>query len=131
MHRDGILESVVSLPPREGEGLILPSLWYEQQVLHACRTYQSWAATAGVGFPVYALLSLVDMKGSILGVDRGMFIERSETLGRDPALFPETILDDPQSEPATAMRTVFDMVWNAYGFPRSFNYDDEGNWVGR
>ena len=29
------------------------------------------------------------------------------------------------------MQQLFDMVWNAYGLSRSFNYDEQGNWKGR
>ncbi len=27
--------------------------------------------------------------------------------------------------------TPLDMVWNAYGYQRSFNFDEKGNWTGR
>lgn len=29
-----------------------------------------------------------------------------------------------------ALKPAFDMVWNAFGVVRSWNYDETGNWVG-
>lgn len=28
------------------------------------------------------------------------------------------------------MRPLFDVVWNAFGLARSFNYNEKGEWVG-
>jgi hypothetical protein len=33
--------------------------------------------------------------------------------------------------PHTIMRPLFDRIWNAFGYARSGNYNDAGEWVGQ
>jgi len=44
---------------------------------------------------------------------------------------PEVVVDDYGKEPAKVLKPLFDMVWNAWGYPRSLNYDEQDNWVGQ
>ena len=44
---------------------------------------------------------------------------------------PGVVIEDRDVEPAWVLRPAFDRVWNAFGFARSFNYDDEGEWKER
>lgn len=46
-------------------------------------------------------------------------------------MLPERIIDDLRADSATILRPMFDLVWNASGFIRSFNFDSNGKWVGR
>ena len=43
---------------------------------------------------------------------------------------PEIVIEERAAEPTKVLRPLFDMVWNAFGFSRSFNYDEQGNWSG-
>jgi len=47
---------------------------------------------------------------------------------RDELILPEVWIGDWHIDVARAMRPAFDMVWNAFGLKRSFNYDKDGNW---
>ena len=49
-------------------------------------------------------------------------------IDRDVLLLPEVIVEDFEADPREYMRPVFDAVWNAAGWPRSMNYDEEGKW---
>ena len=46
-------------------------------------------------------------------------------------ILPEIVIQDRGELPKQVLRPVFDVVWNALGFVRSFNYDKENNRVGR
>jgi len=39
--------------------------------------------------------------------------------------FPEVVLDSFQTNIARALRPVFDMIWNASGLSKSFNFNDD------
>lgn len=48
----------------------------------------------------------------------------------DIAALPQVTIQDLVVPPPTVLRPTFDMVWNAFDFEGSINYDSEGNWVG-
>lgn len=41
---------------------------------------------------------------------------------------PELLIDRFDINPGRILRAHFDLVWNAWGYPSSPNYDKEGNW---
>ena len=46
-------------------------------------------------------------------------------------ILPEVTIEDRSEQPYNILRPVFDMVWNGFGFIRSLNYDEQGNWRGQ
>ncbi len=52
-------------------------------------------------------------------------------IDRDTIVVPEIWLDTFECDLPRVMRPIFDAVWNAAGYPRSLNYDSEGNWQAR
>ena len=53
-----------------------------------------------------------------------------DRLKEDMLILPEVVIQD-RGEIPEQVGPVFDTVWNAFGFVRSFNYDNENNRVGR
>ena len=43
---------------------------------------------------------------------------------------PECIVEDFETPIEVALRPAFDTLYQSAGMPRSFNYDEHGNWVG-
>ena len=56
--------------------------------------------------------------------DRGTI----HTMNRPVLDLPELLIDRFDINPGRILRTHFDLVWNAWGYPNSPNYDKEGNW---
>ena len=52
-------------------------------------------------------------------------------LKEDMLILPEVVIQDRGEIPEQVPRPVFDRVWNAFDFVRSFNCDNENNRVGR
>ncbi|MFZ4699281.1 MAG: helix-turn-helix domain-containing protein [Candidatus Methylumidiphilus sp.] len=44
---------------------------------------------------------------------------------------PELIIEDLDISTETLLKPMFDLIWNAAGFPRSENYDENGKWKNR
>jgi hypothetical protein len=42
---------------------------------------------------------------------------------------PEVIINDFEEDVAKALKPVFDMVWNAAGFSKSYGYEENGDRV--
>jgi hypothetical protein len=76
-------------------------------------------------------LSLLGVKGYTMAVDPIRFFGlEPHAIERDALLVPEVMIERFEVNPAEVMRSIFDAVWNATGYPRSMNYDDGGKWVG-
>ena len=126
VYRSGIVEAVTVLTPQDNE-YILPSVWYEQKIMEATKLYLTNLSRYDIEAPLYLALSLVGMKGYQLRVSEYLF-RSGEKLDRDLILLPEAVLDDYTPDIQKAFRPIFDMVWNAFGHERSFNYNDKGEW---
>ena len=65
-----------------------------------------------------------------------MAVGREESEGgvaidRETLILPETWVEDWDTPPGKILKPMFDLVWNACGYPASRNFDSEGNWVKR
>jgi len=43
-------------------------------------------------------------------------------------LIDDIVIESYEGYPPTDLKPIFDMVWNAAGFPRSTNFDEDGKW---
>jgi hypothetical protein len=51
------------------------------------------------------------------------------SIDRDAVILPDVAIDSLDVDVPQVMKPIFDMIWNACGFPRSFNYDTSGKWA--
>jgi len=130
LFRNGIIEAVNVEEPWEGKNLI-PSQEYEENLISAMRIYFSALDELGIASPAYLFLSLLGVKDYTLAVGRNYSINRGSRAERDNILLPEIAVERWTDDPAIIMRPAFDMVWNAFGFTQSLNYNDVGQWVGQ
>ena len=130
--RNGIIEAVDAyILTRPGGEHIIPSIKYEQEILRAIPSFLSVQKNLGVEPPFFIMLSLLGVKGYIMGVDLSSGWSSGSPIDRDALLVPEVVVEDFNSAPTQFMRPVFDAIWNAAGWPQSRNYDDAGNWIGK
>jgi hypothetical protein len=129
--RNGIIEAVSSLAWYSDEKYIA-SQAYEKEILEVACSYLDAFRSLGVDPPIYFFISLLGIKEYRFAVSERMFF-RSDTkaVDRDDLILPEGIFEDLSDPPEQKFRPFFDMVWNAYGFRKSFNYDEAGKWVGQ
>jgi Putative DNA-binding domain len=132
LYRSGVLEAVSGdiVAKTYKEWTVIPSRSFEQyllQFLPACiRTLQRIGATA----PVFIGLTLTNTRGLSMGtedLDYGMSYPISQNL----VILPEALVEDLSMPVAKILRPIFDLVWNACGYPRSENFDSEDNWIAR
>jgi len=85
-----------------------------------------------LGPPVAFAYSILKAKSGELGINRmwGLVDAEAGTFDRDVVPLPDVVLQEfPQAH--VALRPMFDLVWQASGIPKSWNYDEQGNWVQR
>jgi hypothetical protein len=134
LYRSGVIEAVSGeivaktyqkwtvIPSRSFEGYIL-------QYLPACiRALQQIGANA----PVLIALTLTKTHGLIMGTDDARLeFGMSYSIAQNSVILPETLVEDLSMPITKILRPIFDLVWNACGYPRSENFDSEDNWIAR
>lgn len=133
---NGVVESVFAdlirgsggSRPTNGVGGIA-SVAYEQDVIRAVTTYLNSYRAIGIVPPISISMALLGCKGSYLYVSqRLLFRSAPMPIDRDTALLPDVVVDRLDVDVPQMMKPVFDAVWNACGYPRSFNYNEAGEW---
>lgn len=64
----------------------------------------------------------LEIAGDIMTFDQG------HQIIEDNLILPEILVESFSEPPGKILRPLFDLVWNACGFPKSKNFDDKGNW---
>ncbi|MBD2741485.1 ATP-binding protein [Coleofasciculus sp. FACHB-1120] len=128
--RNGIIEAVdaVTVTVYNGRGVIFKE--YEQEILQAIYRFLPLQQNLGVEPPLFIILSFLGVKDYIMEVNPEFGRSSGSPIDRDNLLVPEVVVEDFNFAPAQVMKPIFDAVWNAAGYTRSLNYDNDGQWVG-
>ncbi len=130
LYRSGIIEAVEGFLLRSRDSkLFIPSIAYEEELIDSLNVYLKVLQHIKVELPILLFLTLLNVKDYYMYVDpsRYHFIER-HAIDRDILLLPETIIENYNDIPDKILKPCFDAIWNACGFPNSFNYDKENKW---
>lgn len=103
---------------------------FEQYVLRALLGHLALQENLGVDPPVLVMLSLLGVGGYRMTASAPDF-DAGVAIDRDKLVVPEILSEEYEGDPhevANHMRPAFDAVWNACGYPRSPNYDENGQW---
>lgn len=133
--RNGSVEAVLAdvVGEDKQEGKLLLAGYYERtltQEFHFFKRLLTGLREIGVQPPIWCFLSITGVRGARIPTD-DHFSDENRAIDRDVLLLPECVIDDLGVDSAAILRPMFDLVWNASGFTRSFNFDTNGKWVGR
>jgi hypothetical protein len=115
---------------KKDEGKLLLAGYYERTLLENFPRLMAGFRQTGVLPPLWGFLTITGAKGAKIPSDSD-FGDEYRDIDRDTLLLPEFVINDLNTDIAALLRPVFDLVWNASGFARSFNFDPNGKWVGR
>jgi hypothetical protein len=133
LFRTGAIEGVIALGEDEQNKrpyIAGPALC--KQISFALRQYVDVLKSYDMGFPVFAFLSFTGMDGSTLRYNSGFgngFSIAGPRVG-PTILLPEIAVEGPVVDAPTALKPVFNALWNAFGFLQCDMYDGQGNWRG-
>lgn len=126
VYRNGIVEAVFVVE-NYNDGKFIQR-WYEEWVVDSANRYMESLGRMGVVAPIYAGLAFLGVSGYRLHPGSRIFLEEHPA-DRDALVIPEVQVDDMRQPASVFMKQSFDTLWNAFGYPRSFNYDRDGNWA--
>lgn len=125
LYRDGVVEGLLPLGDNfSSKKLFYP--WHEEQIVEFLSKVLNAFRDIGIIPPIYIGISLLDAYGYSM---HNRYRHQSHPISEFSSfMLPETQVDDIDLDPSIFMKDSFDSVWNAFGFPRSFNYTPDGIW---
>lgn len=106
----------------------LGGIFYENEVLNISRKSIKYYKNLNIQPPLVFQLSFIKIKGFMLDVNLDYLkMKESHPADREIILIPEILIEDYNINLESAFKTLFDMVWNIFGYPGCINYDEEGN----
>lgn len=129
LFRTGIIETVYLINTWQNERKIA-GIQYEKDLLRKTRDYIGALRELSFSPPFAVLISLVNVDGFVLAVlNKWRYRDHDTPINQSNLVLPEVILDDYDDNIEKKLRPVFDIVWQASGYPRSLNFDTDGNWT--
>jgi len=137
IYRSGKIESVyIGANSVSEPGIVpcIPSKYYEEKTIKAVNSYLEVLKSLEISCPIAVFISMTGTLGVTMGFDSSRMFYRDPTpIDRDILILPDILIQDYSTVAdfygiAKTLRPIFDSVWNACGFPRSFNYEENGEW---
>ncbi len=127
LFRNGSVEAV-SAYLIDPHGILIGE--FEWNLINSAKTYIELLKTMSIQPPIFIMLSLLGVRGCRMAIHRSSSFSGSP-IDRDNLIIPEVIVDNLEIHEVTILRSCFDAVWNAFGYAKSLNYDEQGNWQQR
>lgn len=127
LFRSGIIEAVSVVGHEDEQGPFIAPETIEWDLLKVFGSYCEILTKHAVEPPYYIFLSLTGVRNHSLRLARPF---ATPTQRRDILLLPEVTIDDATQVPEQILRPLFDLFWNAFGFPTSYSFDKNGKYVG-
>lgn len=133
LFRNGIIEAVEGeLLNPERNILKIPSVAYEEKLINSLNIYLSILKELNVEPPIFVFLKLFGVKGYSMGINPARYlVHNNNVIDRDILSLPEIIVDKYEDDITKLLKPAFDSIWNACGFQRSYNYNEQGEWAPR
>jgi hypothetical protein len=128
--RSGKIEAVTPDLVKDG---VIRIKWFEERLIKTTQTYLTLLKDLDVTAPLMLNLTLLGVKGHKLKSSEHVVDVRAErsAIDRDDLLIPGQLIQSFEEKPERVLHSSFDAVWNAAGFDKSLNYDENENWTGR
>jgi hypothetical protein len=124
--RNGVVEALNSSILAGHPSGLIPSAYYEQEIVATYASILNLLRALGIEPPLAILLSLTGVRGLTMALDQRWTVYRPHNIDRDLLLLPEVVVEDFDQPAEEHLKPLFLMVWQAAGFDRNYNYDQQG-----
>jgi len=128
--RNGIVEAVACIGRSNAEGSWIFPYEFEQYLMREVPGFFQSLQRMGVEPPFYLMITLCNVRAHALVVENRFPDRVVRPLRRDLLLLPEALVTDPSPNIEALLRPLFDLTWQAFGYPRSFSFDAQGRYTG-
>lgn len=130
LFRNGAIEAVDAHSVQHWQDRpILPAFLIEKAILTGFPGLLGYLNNLGVPPPYVVGMSLLNVRG--LTITRGPQYHHSGVapIAQDNLILPEMTVQELPVQADKVFRPLFDLMWNACGYSRSFHYDEQGQWM--
>ena len=106
---------------------LIPSLDFEMTILIAIARYMKALIQLDVQLPFLITMSMLGVRGAALATQQSAR-ENLPPFDRDNLILPDVLISEPPTDLPSAIKPIFDAVWNACGVPQSINFGPDGRW---
>jgi len=105
----------------------------EKESIKVTKNILDYQKSLGVEPPIMIAMSMLHVKGYVFGNTSNLRIDaayNNRSIDRDNLILPDVLIDEfPGSieDVGKVLKPIFDAIWNAAGWPYSYNYK-EGAW---
>jgi len=132
LYRNAIIEAVDSYLIWSGiDGKTIPITAVEDELIKVVQRYIEVYRKFNIEAPIFLFLTLIDVKEFRISRSKILWIDEPYPIDRDIVQIPEIIIEDYNFDPPQLLKPIFDSIWNACGYERSFNYSVDGVWKPR
>jgi len=129
IYRNGVIETTCTIEAWDGQ-LLIPSTWVEERIIKTLSNYLLICKNLRIEVPIYVFVNFIGVKKYKFAVNNRLR-QGHQPVDRDLLQFQELTVESYDVEPHLILRQLFDQIWNAWGYDKSYNYTDEGQWVSR
>lgn len=131
LFRSGAIEGVDLLGLDHNNMPYLAGTVFENTLVAGLRSYFLLLDSVGIKPPVYAFIAFCGMRGCHLRYSYGgPDYYQAGPLSESKILLPEVVMEQFTDDFPAALKRPFDVIWNAFGFPRSDKFNGQGRWIG-
>ena len=106
----------------------------ELEVIKITKNILDYQRSLRIEPPIITSISLSQIKGYVFDNPSSLRVEaayHNHGIDRNDLILPEVLIDkypDSNDEMSQDLKPIFDVIWNAAGWPRSMNYNENGIW---
>ncbi len=128
---NGIIEAVGgSLFSFNRGKLLIHGFEFEEKIIQAVKSYFTILNSLQVELPIFLFMTLIGIKGYGMYINEmANFVGNLYPIERDILLIPEVKIETFTFNASKLLKSCFDTIWNACGFPRSLSYNNTGEWM--
>jgi len=128
LYRNGIIEAVEAALIRPGEKNLIRHITFEEKLIESVTRYLNTLKSLDINPPIFIFLTLLGVRGYTMEIRNHQFLYDDETLhkiDKDILFLPEIVIENFDNDIPMLMKKIcFDAIWNACGFEKSLNYDE-------
>lgn len=126
LYRNGIIEFVEGSILKYDEKRKIPIVFLEREIVKTTRYSFDSLRIMEVQTPVFVYLTLMGATGYTLSGTGLYYLDSGHPIDRDVLALPEVVFEKYDENIEEALKSTFDLIWNACGYPGSESYNEKG-----
>ena len=126
LYKNGIIEAVNGSMFSAGKVISNPG--FEEVMIYSLDLYLKIMMELKINLPIDVFLALLNVKDFTMFTAWSNPFGDSSPIDRDNLLLPGVVIENYEMKADKILKPCFDALWNACGFSKSPNYDENGSW---